>query len=42
MLLCNFDYLKNEQTGLDRVTFCLFGKETFQIFQEELEKQIKI
>ena len=40
MLLCTVEYLKNEQTGLDRVTFCLFGKETFQIFQEQLEKQI--
>lgn len=42
MLSTTIDYLHNEETGLIKVVFCLFGKETFQTFQDELERQLPV
>ncbi|PIP05206.1 MAG: hypothetical protein COX52_13220 [Syntrophobacterales bacterium CG23_combo_of_CG06-09_8_20_14_all_48_27] len=36
MLSTTIEYL-NEETRLERVIFCLYGKKNFEIFQKELE-----
>jgi O-acetyl-ADP-ribose deacetylase (regulator of RNase III) len=38
MLKTAFDYLKG-QTGLEKVVFCLFGRDSFQVFANQLEKE---
>ncbi len=40
MLGTTIDYLKGE-TGIERVIFCLFGSESFEVFRKELESQIR-
>jgi O-acetyl-ADP-ribose deacetylase (regulator of RNase III) len=35
MLTTTIEYLKGE-TGIERVVFCLFGKESYQVFLQEL------
>ncbi len=39
MLETTIDYLRGS-SGLKRVIFCLFGKDSFTVFQKELERQI--
>jgi len=39
MLKTAIDYLKG-QTGLKKVVFCLFGKESFQVFANQLNQEI--
>ncbi len=39
MLKTTTDYLK-AQTGLQKVIFCLFGQEAYQIFANQLKKEI--
>jgi O-acetyl-ADP-ribose deacetylase (regulator of RNase III) len=39
MLETTIDYLSSE-TGLKKVVFCLFGKESFEVFQKELRNQL--
>jgi hypothetical protein len=38
MLQTAIDYLKG-QTGLERVVFCLFGQESFNVFADQLKKE---
>jgi O-acetyl-ADP-ribose deacetylase (regulator of RNase III) len=38
MLQTAIDYLKS-QTGLERVVFCLFGQESFNVFADQLKKE---
>lgn len=38
MLETTMDYL-NGQTGLERVVFCLFGRDSYDIFARQLEKE---
>jgi O-acetyl-ADP-ribose deacetylase (regulator of RNase III) len=38
MLKTAIDYLRG-QTGLERVVFCLFGRDSFQVFANQLEKE---
>ncbi|NIP25996.1 MAG: O-acetyl-ADP-ribose deacetylase [Phycisphaerae bacterium] len=39
MLTTAIDYLKS-QTNLQRIVFCLFGKESYQVFENQLNKQV--
>lgn len=39
MLKTTIDYLKS-QTDLQRVVFCLFGQESYQVFEKQLNKQV--
>jgi len=39
MLKTTIDYLKG-QTGLEKVVFCLFGQESFQVFTNQLKQEI--
>jgi O-acetyl-ADP-ribose deacetylase (regulator of RNase III) len=39
MLKTTIDYLKG-QTGLKRVVFCLFGQDSYQVFENQLNKEI--
>ncbi|MHC4476483.1 MAG: macro domain-containing protein [Planctomycetota bacterium] len=38
MLRTTIDYLKGE-TGLQRVVFCLYGRESYQVFEDQLKKE---
>lgn len=38
MLATTLDYLKG-QTGLERVVFCLYGRESFDVFAEQLRRE---
>ena len=38
MLKTTIDYLKG-QTGVQKVVFCLFGRESFDVFAEQLRKE---
>jgi O-acetyl-ADP-ribose deacetylase (regulator of RNase III) len=40
MLSTAIEYIKGK-TGLDRVAFCLFGEESFKVFERELERQTR-
>ncbi len=37
MLTATIDYLK-KQTGIDKIVFCLFSKDDYNIFQSELQR----
>lgn len=39
MLETTIEYLKG-RTGLQRVVFCLFGRDSYQVFANQLEKEI--
>ena len=39
MLKTTIDYLKS-QTDLQRVVFCLFGQESYKVFENQLSKQV--
>lgn len=39
MLANTIDYLKGE-TNIEKVIFCLYGKDSFETFKKELEKQL--
>lgn len=39
MLTTAIEYLKGE-TGIERVVFCLFGKESYQVFLQELSRLV--
>jgi len=39
MLKTTMDFLKNEETSLKKVVFCLFGKEAYEVFENELKRQ---
>jgi O-acetyl-ADP-ribose deacetylase (regulator of RNase III) len=39
MLSTTIDYLKS-QTGLKRVVFCLFGRESYDVFEKQLKREI--
>ena len=38
MLKTTIDYLKG-QTGLEKVVFCLFGRDSYEVFAKQLEKE---
>ena len=38
MLKTTIDYLKG-QTGLEKVVFCLFGRDSYEVFESQLEKE---
>jgi len=38
MLQSSIEYLKGD-TGLERVVFCLFGRESYNVFEEQLKKE---
>ena len=38
MLRTTIDYLK-EQTGLERVVFCLYGQDSYRIFENQLKQE---
>jgi O-acetyl-ADP-ribose deacetylase (regulator of RNase III) len=38
MLTTTIDYLKG-QTGLEKVVFCLFGRDSYEVFANQLEKE---
>jgi O-acetyl-ADP-ribose deacetylase (regulator of RNase III) len=38
MLKTTMDYLQG-QTGLERVVFCLFGRDSYDVFEKRLEKE---
>jgi O-acetyl-ADP-ribose deacetylase (regulator of RNase III) len=40
MLRTAIEYLQG-QTGLERVVFCLFGKESYQVFESRLQQEIQ-
>jgi O-acetyl-ADP-ribose deacetylase (regulator of RNase III) len=40
MLRTTIDYLK-EKTGLKKIVFCLFGKESYTVFEKQLKKGIE-
>lgn len=40
MLRVTIDYLGGE-TGLERVVFCLFGRESYEVFEKEMKRQMK-
>jgi O-acetyl-ADP-ribose deacetylase (regulator of RNase III) len=40
MLSTAIEYIKRK-TRLDRVVFCLFGEESFKVFEQELERQTR-
>jgi O-acetyl-ADP-ribose deacetylase (regulator of RNase III) len=39
MLKTAIEYLKG-QTGLQRIVFCLFGQESYQVFENRLNREI--
>ncbi len=39
MLQTTIDYLRAE-TGLEKVVFCLFGRDAYQVFENELKEQL--
>jgi len=39
MLKTTIDYLKG-QTGLEKVVFCLFGRDSYQVFENQLKQEI--
>ena len=39
MLKTTIDYLKG-QTGLEKVVFCLFGNDSYQVFENQLKQEI--
>jgi len=39
MLKTAIEYLKG-QTGLEKVVFCLFGRESYQVFENQLKQEI--
>ncbi len=39
MLKTTIDYLKG-QTGLEKVVFCLFGRDSYQVFAKQLKQEI--
>jgi len=39
MLKTTIDYLKG-RTGLEKVVFCLFGNDSYQVFAKQLKKEI--
>jgi O-acetyl-ADP-ribose deacetylase (regulator of RNase III) len=39
MLKTAIEYLKS-QTGLQRIVFCLFGQESYQVFENQLKQEI--
>jgi O-acetyl-ADP-ribose deacetylase (regulator of RNase III) len=39
MLETTIDYLRGD-TGLKRVVYCLFGQDSFDVFQKEIERQL--
>jgi len=39
MLQVTIEYLRG-QTGLERVVFCLFGRESYEVFADRLEQEI--
>jgi O-acetyl-ADP-ribose deacetylase (regulator of RNase III) len=41
MLGTVIEYLENAETGLETVIFCLYGQDAFEIFAEELARQIE-
>jgi O-acetyl-ADP-ribose deacetylase (regulator of RNase III) len=41
MLVTTIDYLQGD-TGLEKVVFCLFGRETLMVFAKELESQLPL
>lgn len=41
MLHTTIDYLKGE-TGLKRAVFCLFGKESYVVFEKQLKREIAL
>jgi O-acetyl-ADP-ribose deacetylase (regulator of RNase III) len=40
MLKVTIDYLKG-QTGLEKVVFCLFGRDSYKIFEEQLKQETR-
>ena len=38
MLKVTIEYLKG-QTGLEKVVFCLFGRDSYKIFEEQLKQE---
>jgi O-acetyl-ADP-ribose deacetylase (regulator of RNase III) len=40
MLKATIEYLKG-QTGLEKVVFCLFGRDSYKIFEEQLKQETK-
>jgi len=41
MLSTTIDYAKGK-TGLERIVFCLFGKQSYQVFEAELQRQLDL
>jgi len=39
MLKTTIDYLK-DQTGLEKVIFCLFGRDSFRVFADQLKQEV--
>jgi len=39
MLRITIDYLKSK-SGLEKVVFCLFGRDSYQVFENQLKKEI--
>jgi len=39
MLKTTIDYLKG-RTGLEKVTFCLFGRANYEVFENQLNQQL--
>jgi len=39
MLETTMSYLEG-QTGLERIVFCLFGRDSYEVFEKRLEKEI--
>lgn len=33
------DYLKG-QTGLEKIIFCLFGRDSYEVFEKQLKKEL--
>lgn len=40
MLVTNIDYIKG-QTALEKIIFCLFGQDSYKIFEEQLKQKIQ-
>jgi O-acetyl-ADP-ribose deacetylase (regulator of RNase III) len=38
MLRTTIDYL-NGQTGLEKVIFCLFGRDSYEVFEKQLKQE---
>ncbi len=38
MLQMSIEYLKGD-TGLERIVFCLFGRDSYKVFEEQLQKE---